>query len=94
MTGEDAVRIEVTRTGGFAGLTRRAAVETSDHPDGPHLEALAREAVTPLPGPARPGVPDGFAYEVAAAGHTVHCADPHLTPAQRALIRAVLREGA
>ncbi|HEY5834551.1 protealysin inhibitor emfourin [Streptomyces sp.] len=88
------MRIEVTRTGGFAGIPRRAVLETSGRPDGPHLESLAREVVSAAPARPAPGVPDGFSYEIAAAGRTVHFADPHLTPAQRELVQAVLSEGA
>jgi hypothetical protein len=39
-------------------------------------------------------VPDGFHYEITAGGRTVHCADPHLTEAQRQLVRMLLKEGA
>jgi hypothetical protein len=88
------VRIEVTRTGGFAGIEHRAALETAGHPDGPRLEALAHQVVTPAAAPPPPGVPDGFSYTITAAGHTVQCRDPHVTSAQRALIRAVLATGA
>ncbi len=38
-------------------------------------------------------VPDGYRYAITAGGTTAHCADPHVTTAQRALIRAVLRDG-
>jgi hypothetical protein len=86
------VHIEVVRSGGFAGLTRRAAVDTAGSPDADRLHALAEAALAP----ARPhrAVPDGFTYEITVGARTVHCADPHLTAAQRELIAAVLGEGA
>ncbi len=89
------MRIEVVRTGGFAGIERRAAVDTAGHPDAPRLESLAAEALSaPPPPPHRAPTPDGFSYAITADGRTTRCADPHLTPAQRELITAVLREGA
>lgn len=61
------MRIEVVRTGGFAGIERRAAVETAGHPDAPRLESLAAQALSaPPPPPERPPVPDGFSYTITA----------------------------
>jgi hypothetical protein len=88
------MRIEVIRSGGFAGIERRAVLDTADRPDATHIEALAHTALgAGRPGPSR-GVPDGFHYEITAGGRTVHAADPHLTEAQRELVRTVLKEGA
>ncbi|MER5637351.1 protealysin inhibitor emfourin [Kitasatospora sp. NPDC002227] len=87
------MRIQVTRTGGFAGRTLRSELDTEERPDAPHVHALAREAVAGgLRGPSY-GVPDGFHYEITVDGRTVHCADPKLTDSQRELISLVLREG-
>ena len=88
------MRIEVTRTGGFAGITRSATLETAGRPDAAHLESLAHTVIAAPPPAGLPRVPDGFHYEITAAGRTIACADPHLTPAQRELVRAVLAEGA
>lgn len=87
------MRIRVKRTGGFAGRTRRAEVDTAGRPDAVYWHALAKEAL--LPGRRRPpvGVPDGFQYEITVDGHTVYCADPALTDAQRKLVAKVLRDG-
>ena len=92
------MRIEVVRSGGFAGIARCAVLDTAGRPDAARLETLARAVVAP-PGPGASEdpvrtVPDGFRYEITAADRTVHCADPHLTDAQRELITAVLGEGA
>lgn len=88
------MRIEVVRSGGFAGIERRATLDTADHPDAPRLTALAEAALAAAsPRPPR-GVPDGYHYEIHVDGRTAHCADPQLTPAQRALITAVLGPGA
>ncbi|MFF0293986.1 protealysin inhibitor emfourin [Kitasatospora sp. NPDC004615] len=88
------MRIQVTRTGGFAGLLRYAEMDTEERPDAPHVHALAREAMAGgLRAPAY-GVPDGFHYEITVDGRTVHCADPKLSDSQRELVSLVLREGA
>ncbi|BBA97330.1 hypothetical protein RVR_3016 [Actinacidiphila reveromycinica] len=87
------MRIEVVRSGGFAGVPRRAILDTAGHPGGPRLEALARAALASPRAPRHP-VPDGFTYVVTVDDRTIHCADPELTPAQRDLITVVLEEGA
>lgn len=90
----DTMRIQVTRTGGFAGIVRHAELDTADRTDAPHVHALAREAVAGgLRAPSY-GVPDGFHYEITVDGRTVHCADPKLSDSQRELVSLVLREGA
>ncbi|MFV2120807.1 protealysin inhibitor emfourin [Streptomyces sp. Act-28] len=91
------MRIEVRRTGGFAGIERRAEVDTTVRPDADAWHALAGAVLEEAAaGRARsaPGVPDGFGYEITVDGRTVRCAEPHLTEAQRELVSRVLREGA
>ncbi|GAA2792202.1 hypothetical protein GCM10010441_16810 [Kitasatospora paracochleata] len=88
------MRIQVTRTGGFAGRAVRAELDTAERPDAPHVHALAREAVAGgLRAPSY-GVPDGFHYEITVDGRTVYCSDPKLTDSQRELVGLVLRDGA
>lgn len=86
------MRIEVTRTGGFAAIERHATLDTKGRPDAGHLRTLAEAALTPAP--PHPPVPDGFHYEITVDTRTVQCADPALTSAQRELIETVLGEGA
>jgi hypothetical protein len=91
------MRIEVVRSGGFAGISRRAHVDTAGHPDAACLESLAHSALSSpsaSTAPQLPGVPDGYAYTLTVDDRTIHCADPHLSSPQRELIRAVLHEGA
>ncbi|MEV6014905.1 MULTISPECIES: protealysin inhibitor emfourin [unclassified Streptomyces] len=88
------MRIEVRRTGGFAGIERRAEVDTSARPDAPEWRALAERALAAGHGTPPAGVPDGFQYEITVDGRTVHAADPRLTDDQRELISRVLKEGA
>jgi hypothetical protein len=88
------MRIQVSRTGGFAGIERRAEVDTSGRPDAREWQALAEQALAAGRGTPAEGVPDGFVYEITVDGRTVHAADPRLTEEQRRLISRVLKEGA
>jgi hypothetical protein len=87
------MRIHVRRTGGFAGIERRAEIDTSALSDADDWKILAEQAIADGPATAPSGVPDGFSYTITVDGRTVHCADPRLTEAQRALIYRVLKEG-
>ncbi|MDQ0580921.1 protealysin inhibitor emfourin [Streptomyces rishiriensis] len=88
------MRIQVSRTGGFAGIERRAEVDTSGRPDAHEWHTLAERAVAAGRGTPSVGVPDGFSYEITVDGRTVYAADPRLTEEQRKLISRVLKEGA
>ncbi|WP_221357214.1 protealysin inhibitor emfourin [Streptomyces beigongshangae] len=88
------MRIQVSRTGGFAGIERHAEVDTSGRPDAQDWHALAQQALAAGRGTPPIGVPDGFGYRITVDGRTVYCADPRLTEEQRKLISRVLKEGA
>jgi len=88
------MRIQVRRTGGFAGIERHKEVDTSGRPDAHEWQALAEKAVADGRGTRPIGVPDGFNYEITVDGRTVYAADPRLTEEQRRLISKVLKEGA
>ncbi|MFE0511924.1 protealysin inhibitor emfourin [Streptomyces sp. NPDC058964] len=88
------MRIQVSRTGGFAGIERHAEVDTSGRPDAHEWEALAGQALAAGQGAPPTGVPDGFSYEITVDGKTAYAADPRLTDEQRKLITWVLKEGA
>lgn len=88
------MRIQVRRTGGFAGIERRAEVDTSGRPDAQEWQALAERALASGRGTPPVGVPDGFSYEITVDGKTVYAADPRLTDEQRELISRVLKDGA
>ncbi|MGP4002373.1 protealysin inhibitor emfourin [Streptomyces sp. 8N706] len=88
------MRIQVRRTGGFAGIERYAEVDTSGRADAPEWHTLAEEAAAAGRGTPPVGVPDGFSYQLTVDDRTVYCADPRLTEAQRELITRVLKEGA
>ncbi|MCZ0989313.1 protealysin inhibitor emfourin [Streptomyces diastatochromogenes] len=88
------MRIQVRRTGGFAGIERRAEVDTSGRPDAHEWHTLAERALASGQSTRPAGVPDGFSYEITVDGRTVYAADPRLTGEQRELISRVLKEGA
>ncbi|MER6718297.1 protealysin inhibitor emfourin [Streptomyces halstedii] len=88
------MRIQVSRTGGFAGIARHGEIDTAGRPDAAEWEDLARSAVAGSGDGPPAGVPDGFRYRITVGDHTVHCADPRLTEAQRKLITRILKEGA
>ncbi len=88
------MRIAVTRTGGFAGRVLRGALETAGRPDAARLEALGHRALAAPPNAAGAGAPDGFRYRITVGDRAADCAEPHLTDAQRALVRLVLAQGA
>lgn len=88
------MRIHVSRTGGFAGLSRSGEIDTAGRADAAVWESLARSALAEGAKAPPSGVPDGFRYEITVDGRTVHCADPRLTADQRTLVSRILREGA
>jgi hypothetical protein len=87
------MRIAVTRSGGFAGLIRRAVLDTTGRPDAFHLHALARDVLATGRAPLGDGVPDGFQYDIDVDGRLVRCFEPDLTDAQRELVSIVQKEG-
>ncbi|WP_330457762.1 hypothetical protein OIB37_13105 [Streptomyces sp. NBC_00820] len=88
------MRIQVRRTGGFAGIERRAEVDTSARPDAREWQSLAERVLAAGPTTPPDGVPDGFSYTITVDGRTVYAADPRLTGDQRELVSRVLKEGA
>ncbi|MEU8969063.1 protealysin inhibitor emfourin [Streptomyces monashensis] len=88
------MRIQIRRTGGFAGIERRAEVDTSARPDAAEWQTLAERVLASGPGTPPAGVPDGFRYEITVDGRTVYAADPRLTEDQRELVARLLKEGA
>ncbi|MEV4880533.1 protealysin inhibitor emfourin [Streptomyces cyaneofuscatus] len=92
------MRIQVTRTGGFAGISRHHEVDTEGREDAAEWESLAEEVLACTPDAPPSGVPDGFRYRITVGDRTgdrtVYCADPDLTEAQRTLVSRILKEGA
>ena len=90
----DTVLIEVSRSGGVAGMTRRGVVDTDGRDDADAWVARASAAhpgPTAAPNPA--GVRDGFTWSIRMdAEHTV-LGDGALTGPLRELAERTLREG-
>jgi hypothetical protein len=55
--------VSVTRSGGFAGLTKQGELDTSDQPDADRLEAAVRELGAKNLGTGRPQ-PDRYVYRL------------------------------
>ena len=91
------MRIQVVRSGGFAGLRRERAVETEQLPPGERadLERLVAESrFFDLPVRATSGAPDVIQYrvkvEVEGRGHEITADDQTLGDALRKLATRVL----
>lgn len=88
------MRIQVRRTGGFAGIEKHAEIDTADRADAAQWDDLVERALADGRDTPPVGVPDGFTYQITVDNRTVYCADPRLTDHQRKLITRVLKEGA
>lgn len=86
--------IEVSRSGGVAGLTRRGVVDTDGRDDAEAWVALASAALpVPTTAPDPAGMRDGFTWSIRMdAEHTV-LGDGALTGPLRELAERTLREG-
>jgi len=93
------VRIEVTRSGGFAGLTLRAEVNTDLVPDGAVLVALAVDSgwgdgATPaLPDDTVSLARDVFVWRITVDSRPAVLTDSDLSGAIRDLAERTLAEG-
>ncbi|MFD7918165.1 protealysin inhibitor emfourin [Streptomyces sp. NPDC059740] len=87
------MRIEVRRSGGFAGISRKAEVDTEERSDAAEWHALADRALADGEDNPPDGVPDGYSYALRVDERTVYFADPRLTGDQRDLVGRVLKEG-
>jgi len=84
------MRISVTRSGGFAGITRRAEVDTDERPDADDWKRLVDRA--DLRDRGRPA-PDRFVYRIDVDGRTAHVGEADLDEPTRALIDRVFASG-
>ena len=93
------MRIEVTRSGGFAGRTLRAAVDTDEVPDGPDLAELARDSGwrdggTPeLPDPADSPARDAFVWVITVDSRSARVVDTDLSGPIRDLVERTMAQG-
>jgi hypothetical protein len=96
---DDAIRVDVERTGGFGGLVTRRSVDTRSLPpeDGQQLARLVRgldvDALTRT-GPGR-SVPDAFQYDILISTGDgqirLHAQDPDVPAQLRPLIHFVVQ---
>ncbi len=99
--GTGATRVEVERTGGFAGLVTRRSADTRSLPpeQARELTRLVGELdLAAGQGDAQPGrsVPDGFSYDVLIvagdAQRRLQARDPDVPAPLRPLLRFVLQQ--
>lgn len=83
------MRISVTRSGGFAGITRRAEVNTSALPDPDGWQALVSRVDLAEYRDEPTRQPDRFVYTVDIDGTSAHFGETDLTDALRELIDRV-----
>lgn len=86
------MRIAVTRSGGVAGIRRRAAVDTAGRGDADDWHTLVRRADLGSAPPHRPA-PDRFVYTIEVDGDEVTVGEADLTGPLEELIDRVLSEG-
>ncbi|MBY4130741.1 hypothetical protein HQO83_20315 [Rhodococcus fascians] len=89
-----SLRIEVLRTGGIAGMSKRGVIET-DEPEWQSLVEAARPylAEPPPPEPADSQARDTFTWSVSVGEQSCRVGDSALTGPLRDLAERALREG-
>jgi hypothetical protein len=85
------MRLQVRRTGGFAGLVQESPVlDTAALPpeEAEELHSLVEEAaLDDIGAPGRAGGPDRFAYELTVEDRRLTLSETDMTPARRALVQ-------
>ncbi len=83
------MRVAVTRSGGFAGLVRRAEIDTADRPA---VAGLLREIrLDDLPEFRR--LPDRYVYDIEIGERTVRVGEADLHGPLRTLVDEVMPNG-
>jgi hypothetical protein len=100
---EERIRMEVVRSGGFAGVKRTGRVDTADLDEERSAELRRLVAESTLtgqrrgPSAPRPGAADQFQYEITVVRgddrRSSRLSEADLSEADRNLVRWVLREG-
>ncbi|GAA4625853.1 hypothetical protein GCM10023196_031660 [Actinoallomurus vinaceus] len=83
------MKVAVTRSGGFAGMVRRAEIDSADHPAAARLVDEIDFGGVPEPAPAA----DRFVYDVEVGDRTVPVAEADLHGPLRDLVDYVLAHG-
>lgn len=87
------MHIDVRRSGGFAGTTRRWQVDTDSCSDPDGWSALLGALPQDAPAPAGPPVPDDFTWTITVAQTTVTIPGRHLDGPWADLVARVRSEG-
>jgi len=85
---ESTVRIEVSRSGGFAGITRTWVVQVEETPDPAAFLLLVEACPWDDPEPAPSGA-DRYVYELNAGEHTATLPEPAVQGPWRELVDQV-----
>jgi hypothetical protein len=83
------VRVAVTRSGGFAGLVRRAELDSADHPAVAGLIEDVRLDDVPEP----KGEPDRFVYDIKIGDRSAQVGESDLHGPLRQLVDHVMKHG-
>lgn len=86
------MKISVTRSGGFAGTTRRGEVDTSGRADAEEWHDLVRDADLSGAGTSSGG-PDQYTYRIDVDGVTTRVGEADLNESTRCLVHRVLATG-
>lgn len=86
------MKISVVRSGGFAGTTRHAEVDTSGRDDAEKWHDLVRHADLSNRRQS-PGQPDQYTYRIDVDGTTTHLGEADLDEPTRRLVDRVLAAG-
>ena len=82
------MRVAVTRSGGFAGMVRRAEIDSADHPDVADLIDDVRLDEVPEP----KGEPDRFVYDIEIGDRSAKVGESDLHGPLRALVDRVMAQ--
>ncbi|HEY0537163.1 MAG TPA: protealysin inhibitor emfourin [Actinoallomurus sp.] len=83
------MRVAVTRSGGFAGLVRRAEIDSADHPTVAGLIGDVRLDDVPEPRPQ----PDRYVYDIEIGDHSAQVGEADLHGPLRELVDHVMTLG-
>lgn len=83
------MKITVTRTGGFAGLTASWTVVVDDQPDPESWRELVDSLAWPAGRPRRSPQPDRYVYRIRCSGRQVTLPEQSLDGAWRELVDRV-----
>jgi hypothetical protein len=93
----DQLRVELTRSGGFLGLSTHVVVDTAgmEMAEAARFRSLVQDAEADAEPSTSTGMPDQFSYDlvIQRGSHrsTLHLTEAHATPVQRQLLAEMRR---